>query len=407
MNEFLPLGFRLADFSITIALIVSHAHGFLFLRRQTAGSSSRTARLMPYLLAAAALPLALISPFLEFDGFGLESLSWPLEVRIASAIWVFGSIGAYGLFLAWLACRRFTAQNPPLLTPAGGTIPLADAAAGLSRRQLLATAGQGALLLPFGVAGYGTFIGRRDFQLVETDLKFPDLPAGLDGIHLAQISDLHFGKYFTPVDLEHVVGMVNESRPHLALVTGDLITGAGDPLEKCIDLLGGIRAEAGIRACMGNHEVYARSQNFTAEYGRRKGVEFLRQQQEELRFGGARLNLCGVDYQRKSRPYLIGADALLRPEAFNLLLSHNPDVLPVAARMGYDLVIGGHTHGGQITIEIVDPWANPGRFFTPFVSGEYNVDHTRLYVSRGVGTVTLPMRIGALPEVSLLTLRRA
>jgi predicted MPP superfamily phosphohydrolase len=263
------------------------------------------------------------------------------------------------------------------------------------------------LLVPFGVAGYGTFIGRRDFQLVETELKFPDLPADLDGVRLAQISDLHFGKYFTPADLEHVIGMVNETRPQVALVTGDLITGAGDPLERCIDLLSGLRADAGIRACMGNHEIYARSQNFTAEYGHRKGVEFLRQKQEELRFGGATLNLCGVDYQRKSRPYLAGADALVRSEAFNVLLSHNPDVLPVASRMGYDLVIGGHTHGGQITIEIVDPWANPGRFFTPFVSGEYKVEKTLLYVSRGVGTVTLPMRIGALPEVSLLTLRRA
>jgi predicted MPP superfamily phosphohydrolase len=320
---------------------------------------------------------------------------------------VFGSIGAYGLFLAWQVFRHFRAKGTRPLDAASATSPPPAAEENLTRRQLLAVAGQGALLVPFGVAGYGTFIGRRDFQLVETELKFPDLPADLDGVRLAQISDLHFGKYFTPADLEHVIGMVNETRPQVALVTGDLITGAGDPLERCIDLLSGLRADAGIRACMGNHEIYARSQNFTAEYGHRKGVEFLRQKQEELRFGGATLNLCGVDYQRKSRPYLAGADALVRSEAFNVLLSHNPDVLPVASRMGYDLVIGGHTHGGQITIEIVDPWANPGRFFTPFVSGEYKVDQTILYVSRGVGTVTLPMRIGALPEVSLLTLRRA
>jgi hypothetical protein len=344
---------------------------------------------------------------MEFGDFGLEGLPWPLEVRIASAIWVVGSIGAYGLFLGWQVFRHLSGKGSSLADAPEEPALLSQAAGTLSRRQLLATAGQAALLVPFGVAGYGTFIGRRDFQLVETELAFPNLPADLDGIRLAQISDLHFGKYFTPADLEQVIGMANETRPHLALVTGDLITGAGDPLEKCIDLLGGLRADAGIRACMGNHEVYARSQNFTAEYGHARDVEFLRQQQEELRFGSATLNLCGVDYQRKSLPYLAGAGALLRPGAFNVLLSHNPDVLPVAARMGYDLVIGGHTHGGQITIEIVEPWANPGRFFTPFVSGEYKVDQTRLYVSRGVGTVTLPMRIGAPPEVSLLTLRRA
>jgi len=407
MNEFLPLGFRLADFSVTIALVVSHIHGFLFLRKITRLKASQVSRLTPYLIAAAAIPLALISPFMEFDGTGLEGLPWPLEVRIASAIWVFGSIGAYGLFLAWRIYGHVSGEVPLFAVSdvASARVPKEDG--DFSRRRLLASAGQAALLAPFGMAGYGTVIGRQDFQLVETELKFPNLPADLDGIRLVQISDLHFGKYFTTPDLDRVIGMANETRAHLALVTGDLITGRGDPLEKCIDMLAGVRTDAGIRACMGNHEVYARSERFTAEYGRRKGVDFLRQQQEELRFGDARLNLCGVDYQRKNRPYLAGADALLRADAFNLLLSHNPDVLPVAAGMGYDLVIGGHTHGGQITIEIVDPWGNPGRFFTPFVSGKYQVDRTQLYVSRGVGTVTLPMRIGALPEVSLLTLRRA
>jgi hypothetical protein len=90
-----------------------------------------------------------------------------------------------------------------------------------------------------------------------------------------------------------------------------------------------------------------------------------------------------------------------------LLLSHNPDVFPRAAELGYDLVLGGHTHGGQVTVEIVEQWANPGRFFTPYVVGEYHIDNSALYVSRGIGTVNLPMRIGALPEVTLVRLKRA
>ena len=87
-------------------------------------------------------------------------------------------------------------------------------------------------------------------------------------------------------------------------------------------------------------------------------------------------------------------------------MSHNPDVFPVAADLGYDLVVSGHTHGGQVTVEIVEQWANPGRFLTPFVAGEYRIRDSALYVSRGIGTVNLPMRIGALPEVTLLRLRR-
>ena len=91
----------------------------------------------------------------------------------------------------------------------------------------------------------------------------------------------------------------------------------------------------------------------------------------------------------------------------NLLLSHNPDVFPVAADLGYDLVVGGHTHGGQVTVEIVEQTLNVGRFFTPYVAGLYRKGASSLYVSRGIGTINLPMRLGARPEVALLRLRRA
>ena len=154
-------------------------------------------------------------------------------------------------------------------------------------------------------------------------------------------------------------------------------------------------------------EAYAGSVAHCESYARDAGIRFLRQQSEILRFGDAKLNLCGVDYQSQRKPYLRNAGPLLSDDAFNLLLSHNPDVFPVAADLGYDFVVSGHTHGGQVTVEILEQWANPGHFFTPFVAGEYRLDRSALYVSRGIGTINLAMRIGALPEISLLTLRRA
>jgi hypothetical protein len=201
--------------------------------------------------------------------------------------------------------------------------------------------------------------------------------------------------------------MVNETRPHIALVTGDLITGPRDPLTPCIEALAGLRADAGIWGCMGNHEMFALCQRYTEAFGRAQGIEFLRGTSKTFRFGKAELNLAGVDYQRSTQPYLEGARELIRQGALNVLLSHNPDVFPVADDLGYDLVISGHTHGGQITVEIIEQWANPGRFFTPFVAGEYRLRDAALYVSRGIGTVSLPMRIGATPEITLLRLRRA
>ena len=82
-------------------------------------------------------------------------------------------------------------------------------------------------------------------------------------------------------------------------------------------------------------------------------MRFLRQRAAPLRFGNAVLNLAGVDYQRAAQPYLVGAEQLVAPGAFNVLLSHNPDVFPVAARQGYQLTIAGHTHGGQVRVEIL------------------------------------------------------
>jgi len=116
------------------------------------------------------------------------------------------------------------------------------------------------------------------------------------------------------------------------------------------------------------------------------------------------LNVAGVDYQRMREPYLRGAETLMVPGTTNILLSHNPDVFPVAARQGWDLTIAGHTHGGQISVEILGENLSVARLYTPFVYGLYRRDASAIYVSRGVGTVGVPTRVGAPPEVSLIRL---
>ena len=97
---------------------------------------------------------------------------------------------------------------------------------------------------------------------------------------------------------------------------------------------------------------------------------------------------------------------LVRPDAFNLLLSHNPDVFPVAARKGFPLTISGHTHGGQVRVEILQQDLNVARFFTPYVDGVYQENGSSIFVSRGIGTIGMPARLGAPPEVALIRLWR-
>jgi predicted MPP superfamily phosphohydrolase len=114
-----------------------------------------------------------------------------------------------------------------------------------------------------------------------------------------------------------------------------------------------------------------------------------------------------VDYQPSGRPYLPNAEKMIVPGACNILLSHNPDVFPDAVRKGYDLMLAGHTHGGQITVEILNQSINAARFYTPFVYGLYREGAGSAYVTRGIGTIGIPTRIGAPPEIALLRLRKA
>jgi predicted MPP superfamily phosphohydrolase len=134
---------------------------------------------------------------------------------------------------------------------------------------------------------------------------------------------------------------------------------------------------------------------------------FLRRASTELKFGNSRINLVGVDYQRRHAPYLVGVEKFVQPGAFNLLLSHNPDVFPVAANQGFDLTLAGHTHGGQINVEILGENLNPADFITPYTKGLYTKPNSAIYVTSGLGTIGMPVRLGAPPEITLLRLCRS
>jgi hypothetical protein len=283
------------------------------------------------------------------------------------------------------------------------------AAVNPGRRRALNTAGNVLMAAPFVVMGYGTVVERLDFRVRELDVPLAGLPLDLDGLRILQLSDIHLSAFLHESELAKAIDMALELRPHLVVVTGDLISSRGDPLDACIRQLARVKSDAGTFACMGNHERYARAERYAAEAGARAGIRFLRGQAQTLRFGNSLLNLAGVDYQSLADRghYLRGAERLVVPGAVNVLLSHKPDVFPVAARQGYNLLLAGHTHGGQVTVEILDQSINPARFFTPYVYGLFRAGRSAAYVTRGIGTIGIPARIGAPPEISVLRLRKA
>jgi uncharacterized protein len=394
----LPLSFRLATAAVKLLLLALNVHCFWLFHRRAECNGSTAGRWTALVGMVLGFMLLGSSELFQWDEAFLNVESGPNFWHLLSSVWTFGLFGSYcvaAVFYIWGRLRPKPSE------------PVQQGSGALSRRAVVSGLAKASLGAPFAAAAYGTFIGREKFELREVEFAFPDLPASLDGIRIAQITDIHAGPYLGLKDVERVVAMANETKPHLTVVTGDLITQEGDPLEQTIDRLAALKADSGIWGCMGNHEDFTRSKGFTESYGRKLGIDFLRQRQESLRFGDATLNLSGVDYQWQTRPYLVKAGELIEPGAFNLLLSHNPDVFPKAAKLGYDLVLGGHTHGGQVTVEIVEQWVNAGHFFTPYVAGDYHIGNAALYVSRGIGTVNLPMRIGALPEITLVRLKRA
>jgi predicted MPP superfamily phosphohydrolase len=277
------------------------------------------------------------------------------------------------------------------------------------RRRVLNAAGGALMAAPFAAIGYGAFIQRTNFQVREVDIPLMGLPPDLDGLRILHLSDIHLSAFLSEAEFSRVIDATLHIPTHLAVVTGDLISGHSDPLDACIRQLARVKADAGVFGCMGNHERYAKVEAHTASQAARAGIRFLRGQAQTLRFGNAILNLAGLDFQpqRERSRYLRGAENLIVPGATNILLQHNPDVFPVAARQGYNLLLAGHTHGGQVTVEILDQSINPARFFTPYVYGIFRQGNAAAYVTRGIGTIGIPARIGAPPEISLLRLRKA
>jgi len=313
----------------------------------------------------------------------------------------FGAVTVIYLLLSTAALIIYTLLHPIRKRINAATDP--------GRRRVLSAAGGALMASPLAVVAYGALVERTNFQVRETDIPLAGLAPDLDGLRILQLSDIHLGLFLSERDLARVIDRALELRPHIAFATGDFISNMGDPLEACIRQLARIKADAGMFGCLGNHERYARVEPLTVELAARAGIRILRGEAEQLRIGNSLVNVAGVDYQRFANKgdYLRDAASLVYPGALNVLLSHNPDVFPVAARQGYHLTLAGHTHGGQVTVEILDQTVNPARFFTPYVRGLYRLDQAAEYVTRGIGTIGIPTRIGEPPEITLIRLRKA
>jgi predicted MPP superfamily phosphohydrolase len=227
------------------------------------------------------------------------------------------------------------------------------------------------------------------------------LPRTFDGFRVVQLSDIHHGPFSSTEQIERAVETANRLQPDIIALTGDYISRERHYAAPCAEMMGKLRARHGVFAVLGNHDHWTDAALITDLF-RAEGITVLINEGMHFELNGESFWLAGVD------DYMVGLEDLplalagAREDEMKLLLAHNPIILRRAARASVDLVLSGHTHGGQVAIRSD---REPARNRRRMVKGLGSQGNTQIYVNRGLGTVVLPIRYGCPPEISLLELR--
>jgi predicted MPP superfamily phosphohydrolase len=258
----------------------------------------------------------------------------------------------------------------------------------------LATASIGTVA---GGAAYGFFYGREALRLSTVDVPVNGLPAELSGLRIGLITDIHRSRWVSADDVIASVSLTMSARPDLIVLGGDYVTwGDRQYVGAAAEALSGLSAPNGVFAILGNHDD---DHDMPAALAKQH-IQVLRDARTRITIGAAAIELAGIRFWTRRQSDIA---ALIRDARDPVvLLAHDPRRLTEAAALNVPLVLSGHTHGGQVVLP--GAGAIAARKF-PVISGLARRDKTTLFVSRGVGTVYVPIRLNCPPEVVLLTLR--
>ncbi|HUY15463.1 MAG TPA: metallophosphoesterase [Terriglobia bacterium] len=436
--------FALLRLGIMLALLTFFIASQVYWFRRVGGILRRFAqtRMIRRLFGSALLALYffLLWNYLWHRGGGSASTVLTLKAALVDApfgCWLFGSLTGFLIVLvlylipsrlfrsaSWLARKTVASlqkQNAPPTKAAENPTASPEIMAGVpaipSRRQFLERAALTLGVAPFVAGGYGLLRGRLNLQITETSVKMDRLPREFDGFRILQLSDLHIGPFMTASEIRSYVAIANRLHADLMALTGDFVTWDPSTQYAVVDALTGLKAPYGVTGCLGNHEIYTHTEDSITQLFAARGVKILRHEAMPVQSHGESINLIGVDFQTNRsfghrgkafvRHYLQGVETLLRPDTANILLSHNPNTFDRAAALGIGLSLAGHTHGGQVTLEFISKDINPARLITPYVRGWFEKPGGKLYVNCGIGTIGLPIRFDAPPEITVYKLTKS
>jgi hypothetical protein len=317
-------------------------------------------------------------------------------------------------FAWWVVCSLVGFLLAILLWPARRVARSTSALDSPGRRQFLERSASAVVAAPFVAGAYGLFYGRLNLEITTQRIRLARLPKAFAGFRIAQLSDIHIGPFMTEDQIRKYVRIANDLKPDLIALTGDFVTWDPSTQTAVVNALTGLHAPFGIFGCLGNHEAWSHTEDSITRMFQQVGIRILRRENVPVSTHGESFNLIGVDFETRRHMvpgnerfvgrYLEGVESLVAPGTVNILMSHNPDTFDRAAELGIDLSLAGHTHGGQVALEFVSPEIAPSRLVTPYVAGWFQKPGGQLYVNRGIGTIGVPIRIGAPPEITVYEL---
>ena len=294
-----------------------------------------------------------------------------------------------------------------------------------SRRKFVSQIGLGIATIPFLSLIYGVTVGKYNYKVIKQRIFFPDLPEDFDGFTVTQISDVHSGSFDNAEKINYAIDLVNEQNSDLILFTGDIVNTHATEMHPWIETFNRIKKHAyGKYAVLGNHDYgeyvtwpneTAKEENFKAIknlYGQ-IGFDLMLNEHTFIQKGDSKIALVGVEnwgHNFKQAGDLNKAAGVLQKEDFKILMSHDPshwDHVVQHDKKHYQLTLSGHTHGMQFGIEI------PGYFkwsLAQYVykqwAGLYEHMGRYVYVNRGFGFHAYPGRVGIMPEITVIELKR-
>jgi uncharacterized protein len=249
-----------------------------------------------------------------------------------------------------------------------------------------------------GAAAYGVGYERHHLGITRVDLPVSGLAPPLNGVRIGFITDIHHSEMVPADDVRHAVSLVMMQRPDIIVLGGDYVTwGNRTFVGPVAELLAPLKAPHGVFAILGNHDD---DRDMPAALSARH-ITVLRDVRTRLSINGEELELAGIRFWTRRVEDI--ARVIRRAKSTVLLLAHDPRRLVEAASLDIPAVLSGHTHGGQV---VVPGFGALARRSFPVIAGLGERGSTTMFVSRGVGTVYVPVRINCPPEVAIVTLRR-